>query len=388
MSPHRGRTRLAHLLYVLLGLLLLVLAWRGWVWFEDNFERRTRTVEIGYSPAARRNPFLAAERYFEALGVPAESRPGRDLLRALPSADDTLIVNGLGPMSQSRREALRTWVESGGRLVVEAMELASDDGEPAGQNLVADLGAALLANEDSAGDPEAVTDAYFAGFPDPVTIGFVAEYHLEDRYEQASGSLVADGLVRMLQYDLGTGTVTVTSDNVFMTNGDIGNHDHALFLTLLAAPPGTGKVWLLYDSDVPSLATLIWRSAPFAVISSLLLVLAAVWHIGSRLGPLIAPPGRVRRDLLAHLQAGADFLWRHGRGGLQLRATQQRVEQAWVRRHPVLRGLSQSDRAHWIATQAGLPPDAVNAALYGRVADPEADFVRISQTLQRLWAAL
>jgi hypothetical protein len=390
MRAQRRRSRLLPLLYLLLGLLLLAVTLTGWGWFKDNFERRTKTVETGYSPAARRNPLLAAERFLQGLGIPAESRPGRGLLRELPSPEDTLIVNGLGPMNKARRDALRAWIESGGRLVVEAIDFASEEGELPRDNLLADLGVALMMTDDAkeAAQPEAVTDAYFAGFPDAVEIGFLAGYYLEDRYDLASDNLVADDLARMLQYEVGSGTVTVTSDNVFMTNKDIGHHDHALFLALLAAPPGTGKVWLLYDSDVPGLATLIWRSAPLAVISAVLLMLAAIWHIGSRLGPLVAAPGRLRRDLITHLQAGADFLWRHGRGGLQLRATQQRIEQAWSRRHPVLRDLPQSDRAHWIATQAGLPPNEVEVALYGRVAEPEADFIRISRTLQRLWMAL
>lgn len=333
MPPHRrigerglisamaqsGRSRFFLLLWLLLGALLLALAVKGWLWFGENFERRTKTVETGYSAAARRNPFLAAERYLRRLGVAAESRPGRGLLRALPSPEDTLIVNGLGPMSKVRRDALRAWVEAGGRLIVEAIDFVDDDGALPRDDLLADLGVALLAADAAEGPTEVVADAYFEGFPDAVEIGFLAGYYLEDREELASGSLFADGLARMLQYELGRGTVTVTSDNVFMTNEDIGNHDHALFLTLLAAPTGTGKVWLLYDSDVPGLTTLIWRSAPFAVISAALLVLVAVWHIGSRLGPLIGAPGRLRRDLLTHLQAGADFLWRHGRGGRQSR---------------------------------------------------------------------
>jgi hypothetical protein len=386
----RGRIRLRTLLYVVVGLLLLGLALTGWAWFQDNFERRTKTVQSGYSPAARRNPFLAAERFLQRLGVPAESRPGRALLRQLPSPEDTLIVNGLGPMNAARRAALQTWIESGGRLIVEAIDFASDDGELPRDNLLADLGVALMTTDvdEPADQPEVVTDAYFAGSPDAVEIGFLARYYLEDRYDLASGSLVADGLARMLQYEIGGGTVTVTSDKIFMTNEDIGNHDHALFLALLATPAGAGKVWLLYDSDVAGLDTLIWHSAAFAVISAVLLALVAVWHIGGQLGPLVSAPGRLRRDLLTHLQAGADFLWRHGRGGLQLRATQHRVEQAWVRRHPLLRDLPQTDRVHWIATQAGLPPHQVEAALYGRVADPESDFIRVSRTLQRLWAAL
>ena len=99
-------------------------------WFFANFERQTLEVPVGASMEARRNPFLAAERFLARLGIPVESVAGRDLLRQFPPTSDTLVVNGLGPLNPERQEALRAWIEGGGHLVVEAKETSEDGGNP------------------------------------------------------------------------------------------------------------------------------------------------------------------------------------------------------------------------------------------------------------------
>jgi hypothetical protein len=56
----------------------VVLAGGTWWWFERNFERQTRQVEQGQSAEARRNPFLAAERFLNRLGIDARSASARN----------------------------------------------------------------------------------------------------------------------------------------------------------------------------------------------------------------------------------------------------------------------------------------------------------------------
>jgi hypothetical protein len=61
MSLHYGNRKFW--LISALALLLLLLLW---TWFQRNFERRSIQVETGWSAAARRNPYLAAERFCKA----------------------------------------------------------------------------------------------------------------------------------------------------------------------------------------------------------------------------------------------------------------------------------------------------------------------------------
>ena len=77
------------------------------VWFVGHLEQRTLTLPAPASTTARRNPFLAAERFLTRLGIPAESRSGRELLRQPPSITDTMLVRGLGRLDLRHRTRLR-----------------------------------------------------------------------------------------------------------------------------------------------------------------------------------------------------------------------------------------------------------------------------------------
>jgi len=395
-----------NLLPWLLGALAFALMLALWIWFDRNFEKQTHEVETGWSAEARRNPFLAAERFLRRAGIEAQSRPGRDLLRQLPPPDDMLVINGLDAMTERRRARLRAWLEDGGHLLVEATRLWAPDETPRAEDFLAGFGALLRVgdgqenNGDCDGDngnetcaigdtgdvgSEVVAEIEFDGYPQPVQVGFIARYFLEDADGDAVDSVDAGGLPRLLQYRVGDGLLTVTSDNVFLTNADIGNHDHALALALLS--DGADKVWLLYDHMTPGLATLLWRRAPQAVISAALLAAALLWHLGAQIGPRMPAPARARRNLTDHLEAAGALMWRHGRGGFQLAATRRRVEQAWLRRHPLLHQLDDSGRAGWISEQVGVDAAKVYDALYpGHQQDQ--DFRAQSRMLQRLWIAL
>ena len=387
MSP-----RPANLWTWMAGLAGLALAGWLWYWFTANFERRTERVDVGWSAAAKRNPYLAAEHFLQRLGIDTVSSSGRGLLRSLPAATDTVVVRGLGPMRAARRQAIRQWITSGGRLVVEAMiPIGRPDQLPAG-TLLADAGAVLretpAEGDDEAGAEEvlAVLHPSATGLADAIEVGFLERYHLDDLHGAADDIIEAGGRPRLLEYRMGDGSLVVLSDTVFMTNGDIDNHDHALFTALLAGA-GRGRVWLLYDGSAPALPVLLWQLAPQAMIAAGVLLALLLWHPGGRLGPLLPPAPRARRDLLLHLDAAAGLLWRHGRGGLQLAATRERIERAWLRRHPSLRALPRAQRAGWLAERTGLDAEAIDRALYRRPdrEAPDAALIETTRTLRQLW---
>ncbi|MGB5737291.1 MAG: DUF4350 domain-containing protein [Thiohalocapsa sp.] len=370
----------------LLGVLTLSLAAAAWLWFERNFERRTLEVPTGWSNAAKRNPFLAAERFLQRIGVEVESAPGRALLRDLPPPGDMLVVNGMDALNTRRRELLRQWLEDGGQLLIEATQVLAPGEMPRANDFLAEVGVLLRANVD-ADDGEAVAEIEFVAYPEPVEVGFVASFFLEDAKQQAIASARADGLPRLLQYRIGDGLLTVTSDNIFLTNADIAHHDHALALALLSAD--VNKVWLIHDHAAPDLGTLLWNAAPQAIIAGTLLIAVLIWHLGGTIGPLLPTPARVRRDLSDHLEAAAALMWRQGRGGLLMEATRKRIEKAWLRRHPLLHDMEPAVRARWISEQLGADTSAgqVYDALYQRHHSAQ-DFMAQSRLLQRLWSAL
>ena len=352
-------------------------------WFFANFERKTLEVPAGASAEARRNPFLAAERFLARLGIPVESRAGRDLLRQFPPTSDTLVLNGLGPLNAERREALRAWIEGGGRLVVEAKEIREDGDQP--DDLLGTLGVRLksVEPEDSDCTSEVLAELFADEGHPPLEVAFSSCRALElgDREGTKVG---AKGHTRLALVPIGEGQLTVLSDSAFMTNSGIGKRDHALVLAHLAEPAPGGKVWLLYDSSVPWLGALLWAAAPGALLGAALLIPVWLWSLGARLGPLEPPPDRRRRDLAEHLVANGTFLWRQGLASRLVEPTRKRVLAAWQRRRPELRLMGPQQQARAIAKATGLPPDTLAEALLALRDEPLA-FVEQAHRLQWLW---
>jgi hypothetical protein len=379
-------------LWLLAGLAALLVA-AALAWFLKNFEQRSMQIDAGYSAAARRNPFLAAERFLARLDIPVQSSAGRELLRDLPPTGDTLVVNGLAVLNADRRDALHRWIEQGGRLLVEAASLWDEEDRPDTRrdDFLARYGVQLLEQPDpkdrSLPGAEAVAEIAVDDYPHPVEVGFGARYYLEDSSGEASGAVAAGGRIRLLQYEIGDGMLTVTADNRFLTNRNIGRQDHALFLALLTSPPGGGKVWLLYDSDIPWLGALLWQRAPFAMVSALCLVVLFLWHLGGRLGPLLPTRAEGHRDLLVHLQASAGFLWRHGQVDRLTEVTRGRIERKWLRRHPSLQELDKDGRSDRIARHVDIAPGEVRQVLYPPKPG-SVELVSDTALLQRLWSSL
>lgn len=363
------------------------------IWFFNNFELTEREVTGGYSQEARRNPFLAAERFLARIGRDAASVSSSDLWRNRPASDDVLLVYRYMPPAGARRQQqLLEWIEGGGHLIVGAdstlrLGKKKDRKTP---GLLADLGVRVHEREQFVLPGIATTariEVEFDGMEAPVGVTMSTRRYLEDTEDLASASVPLEDGYGLLQYEVGDGLVTVLADNTFLTNRQIGNEDHALALALLVGVEQEGKVWLVHDVVMPSLPDLGWQYASHALVALLCAVLLWLWKLGARLGPLLPPAQAPRRDISEHLAASATYLWRLDRAQALFRHNRQRIEQAWLGKHYVLRAMNLAERSAWIAARSGLTPRAVERALYAEYA-AESDFIELSSYLQVLRTAL
>lgn len=379
------------LVRLLVGGVLSIGALLAVIWFDNNFELAEREVVTGYSQEARRNPFLAAERFLRRIGRDSASISSVNLWRNPPAGDDVLVVyRYVPPASAERQQILREWIEAGGHLVVgadSALRVGKDKDRRI-PGLLAELG--VRVHEDNPGlMPTLATqqriEIEFAETEQPVGVMMSTQRYLEDGDDQASAGVVLGEGYGLLQYEVGEGLVTVLADNTFLTNRRIGDEDHALALLVGMEPEG--KVWLVHDVMMPSLLELIWQHASHAMVAMLALVLLWLWKLGAHLGPLLPPLQASRRDISEHLAASANYLWRLDRAQALFRHNRQRIEQAWLGKHYVLRATPPAERCQWIAARSGLTPQAVERALYADYA-AESDFIELSSYLQVLHAAL
>lgn len=418
--------------WIILLVLLLLAGGGGFAyWFLATHEYRTVETREDISPQARRNPFLAAERFLQQVGVETKSISGRDKLLKPPAEPGVLFVNSLGSnLPLERERALLTWVKQGGHLILVARKAWHNDEEGSGDSLLDRFGVRLYTNfrspnaplegeqqgqecrarpdeDEEQDDPEPESgleqllgndeewDEKWEKRFEPIDFEFTDHQQLTAQFDSSrtlldsanSAIRIIDGVYgpHLLQYQVEDGLLSILSDNRLFTNDEIGEHDHALLLAQLVGQ--TEQAWLLYSSNMPSLLTLLWRNTPYLVLSLLLLALLALWRATERSGPQLAKEGDARRSLLEHLEAAANFTWRSDRSAELFQAAQKGIEQRWHRRHLALGAMEPKERCIWIAEQSGLKPEQIESALYHPITS-EQDLVAISKIQQNLLTAL
>lgn len=349
------------------------------VWLYQNLVEKETTFRTPPSAEARQNPLLAAQRMFQALQQETASVRGTELLQALPSHNDTLLVYQHNtPFTQERFERLWQWVEQGGHLILDLSQLSDEQRDISSFRILAEL--AVEIDRDGARLRDLV-EVDFDLQDGPVTVRFDTPFTLLDTSGRAIGSVSADQGYHLLQYEVGVGQITLINDLEMISNDRIGDHEHAYFAFLLAR--SNGKLWLLYDPFRKSLFALLLEHAGSVLLSLLLLGLAWVWQGARRFAPLQTEPSRIRRDLMQHVVAVGAFEERHALMQTRFAATQASIEHRWMLRHPQLLQMNESERAQWIAEQAGEDPSEVQAALYTNYSD-ELEFVSHSALLARI----
>ena len=361
------------------------------------FQRVEEEVELGPGPAARVNPYLAAERLLTALGV--ETKSVRGPVR-LPPADHALVlVTPRQVFGAARVEQLLAWVGRGGHLIT-APRAPGAEGEDL---LLSRLALALAlpaagaedeeaedAEDEDAEDEDAededlevVSVAPAAGAsPLDVEVGAPRFAAASEDADFAAG----DVLVR---YRWEQGWITVLADAAFLENGRIGRHDHARFLwSLVTTPQRPAGVWLVYRDYLPGLRRLLVARAWMALASAALLLAAWLWARGARFGPPLPPPAAERRSLREHLEATAEFLWRQGHGGALAAGERQAVLHAAARQHPAWVELPEREKIRYLAELAGVPGGVVAEALHGEVSEEPAAWTRVIATLEKVRRSL
>ena len=356
-----------------------------------RLEPQTIEIELGPSDRARRDPLLAAERFLARLELPVARDHAGARLRRLPPPGDTLLVTDARALSREQLAALDDWIQAGGRLVLMVTR------DPAAPITAADHthSAAVLAHFDLDlhinPSPRGAVNV-LVNIPDPAGSAPL-RVTWSDRIT-LGGARAADRVLEqderlfLIERGQGDGTLTVLADGHFMTNTAIGELDHALFTARLLAPTQAGRViWLLDTRETPTLGRLLWSAAPLALVSGALCLLVWVWSLGGRLGPLQEVPSRDRHDLMEHLEASADFLWRHRAIEALLAPTRRRVRACWRERSRA--PSSSPDEPHLarrLAETLHVPEEEIVKALQDHPTDPSA-FVRVSARLHDMLEA-
>ncbi|MEN0039117.1 MAG: DUF4350 domain-containing protein [Cellvibrio sp.] len=186
----------------------------------------------------------------------------------------------------------------------------------------------------------------------------------------------------LLYFDIGDGSITITSDNHIWANHRIDCHDHAYGLWRLVNPEG--RVWFLVNQDAPSLATIIWRNASYGVLAALLALVLWLWAKSLRFGPVLVIEQTGRRSLAEHIYASAMLLWRKQEHPQLLGLLRKEILDRLDDQHPNLAQATQDERALFLQELAGINAADIQKALYSIALRHPQDFAAAIAHLQTI----
>ena len=353
----------------LLPFVLLALLATGVAWFLSTYERVPSREWVGPSAEARRNLYLAAERFAARMGLAARE------LRSLPDLDTLkpgsvlLLPNRRQALDPRRLREIVAWVEAGGHLIIEA-ELVG----------VADPLLDLVGVERQRGAASSK--------PVPVELADGRKLAVSLFGAMTLEAPDADEKGRFVSFDYGDGVVSALVGLHFARNQLIGTEDNAdFFWNLLSLTPAAELQIYLHPERLSLWGFLTQHAAPvlFAVAA---LVALWLWRVAPRFGPVRPDPAPARRRLLDHLRASGRFYWAHGLRGRLMAAARDTAMRRISRAQPDFAQATQAERIARIAALARIPPEEAQRFVSAGANLRGADFIRAMHTAQRIHAAL
>jgi Domain of unknown function (DUF4350) len=363
---------------VLVWLLILSIALSGVAWWHANWELRTEPEEVGFQGRARSNPWLAAERLLERLGLKVKDVNLPSDLLTLPENAIVILPKNRHALTPAARESVLSWLELGGYLIVEAEDAQQPD------PLLERLGVSRTMH-DKDGKPTRAfrkfdigKSKYTARINDdaePLAVELQSALALdsEDSLKKIEGERGPAGI--LIEY--GEGRTMVLNDLEWMSRDLIRDYQHADFLwQLVQLDPPASEV-IVFNSP-QSLSLLQWlRDHAWTAAAGTVLALALwLWRSLPRFGPMAPDPQRARRRLLDHLRASGRFLWANGGIQTLLDAARDAVLKRLARMHLDLSSADQNGHQQRVAELLGLDATQVRALLASTSAKKPGEFLR------------
>ena len=341
------------------GAMLVVLG----VWVAGNTYWADVTVPMPLRGEAATDPTYAAQRLVERLGAHAT----RERTFVLPPAHGVVVLSTWNwNLSPSRRHAFEAWVESGGRLIVDATVDGGDEFARWSQIRFVDRPgrARRPADGHCSRFDEHVPGRGRQPFSRPHWLCDVNGERMLNTTRAVEWAMDEASAGRQaLRVRVGSGSVTVINADPFRYR-ELFEGNHAWLLAAATQLRPDDDVRFLSEGNYPSLLALMWQTGGPVVVLALTVLGLALWRNGVRSGPLAAEEPPVRRSLAEQIRGTGRFALLHD-GGEPLHAAAARaLDEAARRRIPGWTGLDAPGRVRALGGVTGIAPAALDAALH------------------------
>jgi len=343
---------------LVLGVLLAGLI--GWGLYS-SIEFYEETEESSWSVDALRNPYLAAQKFMAESGIAVTDVDSLVKLEELTSLGTLFFSDANQVQTPRQLRQVMDWLEVGGNVIYTADSVAHGDDlllrefevevewrefedEVAGEEKP--LSETLreynrqIENGKSREDivrsfndeEESLTTVQFSDDIGALEVAFndakilaqpyVVDSESDTRYQPFSWSHSAYG-VHMMQFEVGSGLLTIISDPGIWTSYQVDQYDHAYLLWLLSS--GEGNFAILRSVLRDSIWVLMARNASELLIAAGLMLLIWIWRGGYRFGRLLPRDLAHSRALGEYFSSISHYLWHRRHGEYLVTPLRQRV---------------------------------------------------------------
>lgn len=341
-------------------------------------------VEIGYRGKARRDPFLAAERFLEENDFDVTMHTW---FGAGPSQDAAVVATAQSFDSYGTSDSVLDWVSHGGNLLLllDGGETFHDDfeEEPLKKKTKTRTERTELLEKLGISEAHDSNKELEVKFDDAqAKVEMPGRFKWKDGHAPARTIFSAgDGdLIGLTSFRSGAGRITIAAHAKPFRNRYIGEADNAWLLLRLIGQANANEVWFLNGVKV-SFFGMLWEHGWMALIAAAVLLAVWLWRSLPRFGPLRAPEETGMRDFAEHLSLTGAFLWRHRQHAHLIAPLREAVTRAALRC-----GLIRNDPdfPEKLAELAQMEPMRVRAALLSENITEPRHFLRAIQDLRQL----
>jgi hypothetical protein len=343
---------------LVLGVLLAGLIALG---LYSSIEFYEETEESSWSVDALRNPYLAAQKFMAESGVAVTDVDSLVKLDELTSLGTLFFSDANQVQTPRQLRQVMDWLEVGGNVIYTADSVAHGDDlllrefevevewrefedEAAGEEKPLsetlreynrqiedgksreDIVRSMNDEEDSLTTIQFSDDigALEVAFNDAkiLTQPYIADSESDTSHQPFSWSYSAYG-VHMMQFEVGSGLLTIISDPGIWTSYQVDQYDHAYLLWLLSS--GEGNFAILRSVLRDSIWTLMARNATELLIAAGLILLIWIWRSGYRFGRLLPRDLAHSRALGEYFSSISHYLWHRRHGEYLVTPLRQRV---------------------------------------------------------------
>ena len=402
------------------GLVLLGLV--GWGLYA-SIEFYEETEESGWSIDALRNPYLAAQKFMTESSIEVTDVDSLARLDELTNLGTLFFSDANQVQTPRQLEQVMNWLDVGGNVIYTADAVSHDDDlllrefsvdvdwrefedeeETEDKTLSQtmreynrqlesgksreEIASSLSDEEDS------ITLVQFADDIGDVEIAFndskvLSHPHILDsesnsEHDPFSWSYSEHG-VHMMQFEVGSGLLTIISDPGIWTSYHIDQYDHAYLLWLLSS--GEGNFAILRSVLRDSIWVLMQRNATEFLIAAGLLILIWIWRAGYRFGRLLPNDLSQSRALGEHFSSISHYLWHRRQGGHLVEPLRARVLRRASMTLGEFSGADQARQFELIARRCDLNPETI-ARAFASTDFNEASFVQTVRLLKHIEQSL